>query len=165
MAVQIRKKIGRAKLLAVDRYRDPFFEADRHLNGLVGGVVRIDRPRPDGVARRVDRILQFAALMGEMPEIAVAAIDLGFCGINRNVVRLGVVDGVLAGLDVPDSPRSDDLQMGCEGLVGQLEADLVVAFSGAAVAEGVTAVSSATSTCRFANRGRAIEVPSRYLSS
>ncbi len=51
-------------------------------------------------------------------------------------------------------------------LVGQLETNLVVALARAAVRQRVAAgLASATSTCRLASSGRAIEVPSKYLCS
>src|SRR5205085_1019845 len=43
------------------------------------------------------------------------------------------------GDDVPLAPRGDDGEVRGEGLVGQLEADLVVALAGAAVGERVAA--------------------------
>ena len=52
---------------------------------------------------------------------------------------LRVVDGLLAGADVPHAPRGDHVEVGREGLVGQLEAHLVVALAGAAVGDGVRA--------------------------
>ena len=50
---------------------------------------------------------------------------------------LGVVDLLVPALDVPLPPGGDDLHLRGEALDGQLEADLVVAFSGAAVTDGV----------------------------
>ena len=50
-------------------------------------------------------------------------------------------------------------------LVGQLEADLVVALAGAAVGDRVGAFEEAISTWCLAMTGRAIEVPSRYFRS
>ena len=52
---------------------------------------------------------------------------------------LGVVDFLLAALDVPFSPGGDDGHVGRKGLDAQLKADLVVALAGAAVADGVAA--------------------------
>ena len=53
---------------------------------------------------------------------------------------LGVLDLLLPGLDVPNTPGGDDLHIRGEGLDGQLEAHLVVALAGAAVADGVGAL-------------------------
>jgi hypothetical protein len=46
---------------------------------------------------------------------------------------------------------------------GHLEPHLIVALAGAAVRERIGPTRRATSTCRFAIRGRAIAVPSRYF--
>ena len=51
----------------------------------------------------------------------------------------GVVDGVFARDDVPLAPRRDDVQLRRERLIGELEADLIVALAGAAVRERVAA--------------------------
>ena len=77
--------------------------------------------------------------MGDMPEVAVAAVAVG--GVEGKIDTLGdtVVDLVLAGLEGPEighAPRSDDLQVRSQGLDAELEADLVVSFSGGAVADG-----------------------------
>ncbi len=51
----------------------------------------------------------------------------------------GVGERVLAAPDVPLAPWCDDGEIGGEGGVGELEADLVVALTSAAVREGVRA--------------------------
>ena len=53
---------------------------------------------------------------------------------------LGVVDLLLAALDVPQPPGGDDGHVGGEGLHGQLKAHLIVALAGAAVGDGVRAL-------------------------
>ena len=55
-------------------------------------------------------------------------------------MRLGVVDLLVSGLDVPLAPRCDDLHLRREALDGQLEADLVVALAGRAVRDGIRAL-------------------------
>ena len=54
--------------------------------------------------------------------------------------RDGVVDLLVAALDVPLPPGGDDGHLRGEALDGQLEADLVVALAGAAVGDGVRAL-------------------------
>ena len=76
--------------------------------------------------------------MGDVPEVAVAAVAVG--GVKGKIDALGdtVVDLVLAGLEGPEighTPRSDDLQVRSQSLDAELEADLVVSFSGCAVAD------------------------------
>ena len=54
-------------------------------------------------------------------------------------MRLGILDLFLTGLDVPDTPRSDDGHVGSEVLDRQLETNLIVALAGTAVADRVGA--------------------------
>src|SRR6202035_740552 len=58
---------------------------------------------------------------------------------DGDVVAGGVVDGVFAG-EAPDADGGEDVEVGGEGADRDLEADLVVAFAGAAVRDGVGAV-------------------------
>ena len=51
-----------------------------------------------------------------------------------------VIDFFLTALDVPFSPGSDDGHIGAEVLEGQLEANLIVALTGTAVADGICAL-------------------------
>ncbi len=74
---------------------------------------------------------------------------------------LGEVEELGARLELPVAPRRDHLDAGLERIIGQLEPDLVVAFAGRAMSDGIGAVSRAISIWRFAISGRAIEVPSR----
>src|SRR5262249_18471724 len=48
-------------------------------------------------------------------------------------------DGVLAGVDVPFAPRSDDLDIWGNRFVSEFEADLIIALASAAVGEAVGA--------------------------
>ena len=52
-------------------------------------------------------------------------------------MRLSVGDLLLAGVELPEAPRGDDVHLRSERMDGQLEADLIVALAGAAVADGV----------------------------
>ena len=54
-------------------------------------------------------------------------------------MSLGVVKAILAGLQRPFAPGSDHLQLRGERLVGVLEANLVIAFTGAAMSDGFCA--------------------------
>jgi hypothetical protein len=66
-------------------------------------------------------------------EVLIAAVDVLFALAHGNAVGGGVGESVLARTDVPDAPGRDHFEMGRERLVGELEANLVVAFSGAAM--------------------------------
>ena len=54
-------------------------------------------------------------------------------------MSLGVFYLLLTGFDVPDTPGSDYLHIGCESLYCKLETHLIVALAGAAVADGIRA--------------------------
>src|SRR5207248_4854234 len=65
--------------------------------------------------------------------------DLGSRLRDRHIALGGVLDGVLAGDDVPFAPGGDHGELRSERLVSELEADLVVALAGAAMRKGVAA--------------------------
>ena len=78
--------------------------------------------------------------MAQVPQVLVLGV-VGLTGdLQGHVVGLGVVDLLLTGLDVPLTPRGDDLHVGGEALDGQLETDLIVALAGGAVGDGVGAL-------------------------
>ncbi len=108
----------------------------RHLLHRVGRVLRRLRPRPRRVERRVVGIFQFAALVADVQQVAVAAVDLLAALRHRNAMRLGILQAIFARLQRPLAPRHDDLQLRSQRLVGVLEAHLVVALAGAAVRDG-----------------------------
>ena len=58
---------------------------------------------------------------------------------DGDLVLLGEVDEVAARLEFPLAPRRDHLDVGVEGVGGELEAHLVVALAGGAVGDGVGA--------------------------
>ena len=58
---------------------------------------------------------------------------------QRDVMGLGVLDLLFAGLDIPLAPGSDDGHVGGKVLDGQFETNLIVALTGAAVHDGVCA--------------------------
>ena len=84
---------------------------------------------------------------------------------DRDLVLLGEVDQLLAAGELPFAPGRDDPDVGLERIIAELEADLVVALAGGAVADRVGADRRAISIWRLAISGRAIEVPSRYWPS
>ncbi len=55
-------------------------------------------------------------------------------------MSFGIVDFLVAALDIPDTPGRDYLHFGSECLYGKLEAHLVVALARATVANGVSAL-------------------------
>src|SRR5438552_10473545 len=80
---------------------------------------------------------QWPSFVAQMPDVLVAAVGL-FLGYGyRHVVRLGVIDSIFPRLDRPFPPGGDYFQMRGERLVGQLESHLVIAFTRAAMRQGV----------------------------
>ncbi len=78
--------------------------------------------------------------MGDVPEVLVARVQLGLVDpLERDLAGAGVGERVLPGADVPLSPRDDDVEVGSQRRVRELEPDLVVALPGAPVREGVGA--------------------------
>src|SRR5436190_12891938 len=74
-----------------------------------------------------------------MPKVRVARIDLLARRRNRNPTRLSVGDRILSAPDIPFAPRRYDGEVRGERSVSQLEANLIVALSGAAMRKGVGA--------------------------
>ena len=89
------------------------------------------------LGRGIGRVFQFAALVRDVPDIAIAAVDIGCALRDRHIVLLGVFDGVFARDDVPFAPWRDDRQMRRNGFIRQFETHLVVALAGAAVRKRV----------------------------
>ena len=72
-----------------------------------------------------------------MEHVAVHGIWALLGDRHWNVVGVGEIDSVFAALDVPDAPWRDDLRFWAQGLDGELETHLVVAFAGGAVGDVV----------------------------
>jgi hypothetical protein len=77
--------------------------------------------------------------VAEVPDIAIAAVNIFLGLLDGNIVRLRVGDGFFARDDVPFAPGGDDLQFRRQGFGGQLEANLIVALSRAAVRDSIGA--------------------------
>src|SRR6266705_4251596 len=75
--------------------------------------------------------------MGDVPDIAIARIDLVSRRSDRDSMRLGVSKRILAATDVPLAPRCNDGEVRSKRRVSELEAALVVALPCAAVGERV----------------------------
>jgi hypothetical protein len=138
-------------------------EADGDDFGLVRRVFRRDRAHVDNVRRfdagssstfALGRGVQQVRVdeKGASPRLSLAISMPCFSAKSISAVR---------GLEVPLAPRRDHLDVGLQRIIAELEADLVVALAGRAVADGVGANLSAISIWRLAISGRAIEVPSR----
>ena len=135
--VQRLHHLHRTESLSVERNGHSALQPQGHDLRLVGGVLGVHGELEHLLLRRVPRILEVSPLVGEVPEVPVTAEDVARGLVHGHAVGGGVGEGVLAGPDVPLAPRGDHLQVGSEGGVGDLEADLVVALAGGAVREGV----------------------------
>src|SRR5712691_1806452 len=121
--------------------RIAFFEAYRDDDRLVRRLEGILGHDEDVLGRFLRRIFEDAALVRAVPQVTVGGVRLLRRRLHRHALGVHVGDEVFAALEFPFAPRRDDLQLGGERGVGQLEADLVVALAGAAVGDRVGAES------------------------
>ena len=139
MRLRVSSSATAVHLLAIDRNRDAVFKTDGDFAGCVGRVGGALGQHPDVIGRGVGGVFERAALVRDVPDVAVPAVDLGGGGGDGHVVRARVLDGVLARDDGPLAPRRDHRKLRRQGLVGELEAHLVVPLSRAAVRQRVAA--------------------------
>ncbi len=107
---------NRIELHAIHRNWNAFFKADDDLLLAVGSVLRRTSHLPGGGKRRVARIFQFPALVADVPEIAVAAVNFLPAGFDGNSPLLRVVETIFARLQIPLPPWRDDFQLRSQGL-------------------------------------------------
>ena len=78
-------------------------------------------------------ILEDTGLVALVHQVFVHGVGLGGRGVDGDLVLLGVTDQVGAPLEAREEgrvlPGGDDLDLGAERIVGQLEADLIVALT------------------------------------
>ena len=77
--------------------------------------------------------------MADMPNITVSGIQIFFGDRDFNPVCLCIVDSIFSGLDIPDPPGRNDLQLRRQRLNCQFKPNLVIALSGCAVTDGNSA--------------------------
>ena len=77
--------------------------------------------------------------MTHVPDVAVSAVN--FVGGRRdwNIAFFGVSNGIVPRPDIPLAPGRDDFKLRRESFVSELEANLIIAFAGAAMRHGVSA--------------------------
>src|SRR6202011_2298909 len=124
---------NRRELHAIDRNRNPFFEADDHLLLTVRRFLRRTRQLPGAGERRVASVFQFPALVADVPEGAIAAVNLLPAGGDRNPPPFGIVETIFSRLQGPLPPRGDHFQLRGQSLIGKFEADLIISLAGATV--------------------------------
>ena len=113
----------------------PFSKPITHLLLAIRSILRRTRQLPGAGERSVARIFQFPALVADVPQIAIAAVNLFAAGGHGNSALLGVVETVFARLQIPLAPRRDHFQLRSQRLIGKFKADLIVALAGAAVCD------------------------------
>ena len=133
--VQFGEQRGRRKFLAVDADGIASLEADANVGRPVRRIHRGDRALIDDRRRFQGRVLQHLALGRRVQEVGIdrerrlALLVLG----DRDLVLARKRDQLLTALEVPLAPRGNDPDRRLERVVGQLEADLVVALAGGAM--------------------------------
>src|SRR2546430_2519137 len=135
--VERREQIDGTEFRAVDRSGGAGFESDFDFFRFVRRFFRRNNPLPHRFAWRVGGIFELAAFVTEMPDVAVAAVDVFLALLDRDVVLLRVGNGVFPGIDVPFAPGSNDLDTGRNGFVSQFKTDLIIALTRAAVRETI----------------------------
>ena len=90
--------LHRLQLHAVDRDGLAFDKANLHHFLAVGCFLRRAGHHPGGGQGRVAGILQLAALMADVPQVAIAGVDLLPARRHRDAVRFGIVQAILARL-------------------------------------------------------------------
>ena len=124
-------------LFAVDGDRHALLKVDGDVFRRIRRILRIHAQTEQVARRLVGRVLQLAALMAQVPDVAIHGVRAVLLDRNRDAAGLGVLDLLLAGLELPLAPRGDDRHLRRERLDAQLEADLIVALAGAAVTDRV----------------------------
>ena len=137
--VQLLDQLDAVELAAVEGDGPAAVEGDLDLLGLVGGLRRVGGPL-EGLGRRLDPgVFEDARLDRAAPEVLVGAEDRLLGRLDLDAVLGGVLQ-LLGPRPLPLADRGDDLQVGGEGLEGDVEPDLVVPLAGAAVGDGDRAV-------------------------
>ena len=140
--VQVFHQLHSAHLLAVHGGGDALFKVDGHIGGLIGSLLGADAQLQEAglvVLRLVGGAFQIQTLVAQVPQVLVLGIVGLAVDLQGDVVSLGVIDLLVTALDVPLTPRSNDGHIGAQGLEGQLKTHLIVALTGAAVADGICA--------------------------
>ena len=134
--VQLHDEVKALHPPAVDGDGDTLLKAQRYLLGRVGSVLLRDRPAVDIVVGVNRRVFQNAALDTSAPAVFVDGIRLCLDNRHRNVVLCGIIHLPLAG-EVHLTHRCDNLETRLSE--DEIETELVVSFTRAAVCDGIRA--------------------------
>src|SRR5512140_1140225 len=143
--VETRQNCNRVKEDSVDSNWSALVETNGDFFGLIGSIFGRSRKHEEIGRGWLCRIFENSALVRDVPDIAVARIDLLSRCRNGNVVFRSVLECVCATLDVPLTPGGDDWKVRCERGISQLETNLVVSLAGAAVGKRICT----NSACHF----------------
>ena len=138
--VELLDNLRNLHLLAINGNGNACFKIDGHIRRLVGCLHGRHAHLKEAfffVLRLVRRIFQVKTLVGQMPQVLVLGIVGLARNLQRNIMRFGVIDLFVAGLDIPLAPRSDNLQIRSKALDGKLKTHLVVALARCAMSHGV----------------------------
>ena len=137
--VQALEQRGGREMFAINRDGVAALEGDFEIFGLIGREFRGDGAAEHELFRLDPRIFEHLALGGDVQQIGVdrkrglAALVPG----DRDLVLFGVFEKPGARGQVPFAPWRDDLDVGIERIIAELETDLVVALAGRAVSDGI----------------------------
>ena len=125
----------------VDGSGNALDEVDRYILALIGSFLgRAAELHVSLVNRLAGDILELKSLVRQVPQVLI----LGVVGLTRNLERdivcFRIGNLILAALELPNAPGSNDGHFGSEGLDAELKADLIVALAGAAVRDGISAL-------------------------
>ena len=118
------------------------FEMNGNVSGRIGGLLGSNTQFQEAflqIVGLVGRALQIQTFVAQMPKILILGIVGLTAYFQRDVMSLCVVDFLLARLNIPNTPRSDDLHIGSKCLDCQLKTNLIVAFTGTTVADSISA--------------------------
>ena len=90
--------------LAVDGGRLALFKMNRHIGGLVRGLLRGNAELKEArvvVLRLVCRIFKVKTLMGQMPEVLILGVVCFTVDLQRDVVCFRILDLFFSGFDAP----------------------------------------------------------------
>ena len=136
-------KRNRGKRLTVYRNGYALFKGDRDKSGIIRRLLGRHGHFKEpvlAIGRLVCRIFQVKPFMGKVPEVLILGI-VGFAvDFERNVMRLGIGDLILAGFELPFPPRGNDRKFRGKRLDCKLKAHLIVSLAGAAMANRISAL-------------------------
>jgi hypothetical protein len=139
--VQPRQQRRRGQRLAIHRDRVAVLEGNLDILRRIGRGLGRDGAAVYELLRLDPRVLEDLALGRDVQQVGVDRERrfAAFVFRDRDLVFLGIVEKPGARIEIPFAPRSDDLDVGIERVIAELEANLVVALAGGAVSDGVGA--------------------------